>query len=343
MKIKTKVQTPKLIVILVLFLIASGSLWADGDERSNPYAHLAGTETRLLSGNIDIWSCDWAPSGKAIVYSGKMQGEPASKMHIWYWSLDPAAQPTLLTGTSGIIDFSPRWSPDGKRIAMTRRAFGTNTKDLNSAIWIKEYPGGAGKQLTNGGQDREPSWAPDGQRIVFSRGKGPYNAQLMIVDLKSSSVTMLTGTDADLLNSPCWGVDNKIYYTKMNPVPKIVAVAGTTAQVMDFGRGSIWAIDPDTNENEPVIVDEFDNRLPALSPDGTKLAFVSSRNNSKDGNGKYDRGSLYIKDLATGEIHYVTNKVSLNGGSVSWSPDGKRLAFFTFRSIRPAVWVINIP
>jgi Tol biopolymer transport system component len=83
--------------------------------------------------------------------------------------------------------------------------------------------------------------------------------------------------------------------------------------------------------------------LPVLSPDGQKLAFVSNRIPTKEGNGKFDRGSLFIKKMNNGDIYYITNKVGLNGGSLSWSPDGKKLAFFSFRSIRPSIWVINLP
>lgn len=305
---------------------------------------IAGTETRLLPANIDVWACDWAPDGKSLVFCGKAQGDAATKMRIWHWAQEPVGDPSPLTSTDGFIDFSPRWAPDGKKIAIIRRSIGkSDSVNINSALWLKEIPGGAGRQLTKGPQDRDPSWSPDGTKIVFSRGQGPYQAKLYIADLNANVSKMLAGNDGELLNTPWWGVDGKIYFTKLSPYTKTVNVSGQSYQVMDFGRGGIWAIEPSSKVIEPVVVDEFDNRLPALSPDGSKLAFVSNRNQDKEGNGKYDRGSLYIKDLKTGEIIYITNKVGLNGGSLSWRPDGKRLAFFTFRSIRPAIWVINIP
>lgn len=304
--------------------------------------NLAGTETQLLPKNYDVWSCDWEPSNKALVFAGKLQGEDAAKMRVWYWPLEPVKNPTPLTNTDQLIDFSPRWSPDGTKIIMARRNYGKLNK-ITSTIWLKELPGGAGKQLTSGPEDRDPYWSPDSTQVVFSRGQGPYNAKLMIFNLTDGTLTPIAGEDNELLNSPWWGKNGKIYFTKLTPVPKSVTFSGVTYQVMDFGKGSIWAVDPVDKSITPVIVDEFDNRLPALSPDGVKLAYVSSRVQAKDGNGKFDRGSLYIKNLISGEVLYITNKVGLNGGSLSWSPDGKKLAFFTFRSIRPSVWVINIP
>lgn len=353
--IKKEAHMKKLLaLILGLFIIGSaGLVAADVNPSSSPSptatptiilsSNLAGTETQILPKNYDVWSCDWEPTGKSLVFAGKLQGEDAAKMRIWYWSLDPMRDPTPLTNTDQLVDFSPRWSPDDTKVIMTRRNYGKLNNNITSTIWLKEMPGGAGKQLTSGPEDRDPSWSPDSTQAVFSSGDGPYKARLMIVNLTDGSITQLAGEDNVLLNSPWWGKNGKIYFTKLSPAPKNVTFSGQTYQVMDFGKGSIWAIDPVDKSTTPIVVDEYDNRLPALSPDGTKLAYVSSRAQSKDGNGKFDRGSLYIKNLVSGEVSYITNKVGLNGGALSFSPDGKRLAFFTFRSIRPSVWVINIP
>lgn len=302
---------------------------------------LAGSETRLLPESYDVWACDWAPDGKSLVFAGKEQGKDATKMKIWFWGLDPAKKPVQLTNTEELMDYSPRWSPDGAKIAITRRNF-AKLNSTNSAIWIKEISDGAGRQLTQGPEDRDPFWSPDGTQVVFSRGQGPFQSQLLIVNVEDGTTKVVAGKAGELISSPWWGRDGKIYYTKLCPSAKNVTVSGEVYQVMDFGNGEIWSYDPNTKAHEPVIVDEYDNRSPALSPDGTKLAFISNRVPVKEGNGRYDRGSLYIKNLSSGEILFVTNKVGLVGGSLSWTPDGKKIGFFTFRSIRPAVWVISL-
>lgn len=302
---------------------------------------LAGSETRLLSESYDVWASDWSPDGKSIVFAGKEQGKDATKMKIWLWGLNSTKRPVQLTDTDELMDYSPRWSPDGTKIAITRRKF-SKLNSTHSAIWIKEIPGGAGRQLTQGPEDRDPFWSPDGTQIVFSRGQGPFHSQLIIANFDDGKTKIVAGEEGELIYSPWWGRDGKIYYTRLCPTPKKVTVSGEVYQVMDFGKGEIWSYNPNTDSKEAVIADEYDNRTPALSPDGTKLAFISSWIPVKEGNGKYDRGSLYIKNLVTGEILFVTNKVGLVGGSLSWSPDGKKIAFFTFRSIRPAVWIINL-
>jgi Tol biopolymer transport system component len=256
---------------------------------------LAGTEMRLLPANYDVWSCEWAPDGKTMVFSGKLQGELSTRMRVWLWPIKPAAKPVPFTNTESLTDFTPRWSPDGKQLVILRVTYGR--KSAVSGLWLKEISSGVGKQITSSNQDRDPFWSPDSTKVVFVRGNGPYQSQLMTVNPADGEFTTLRNEPREVLYSPWWGVDDKIYFAKLNPYQKEVTVNNQTYQVIDLGKGSIWALDPQTQVTEPVVVDDYDNRLPALSPDGTRLAYVSNRSTDKMGNGKFDRGSLYIKNL----------------------------------------------
>ena len=62
---------------------------------------------------------------------------------------------------------------------------------------------------------------------------------------------------------------------------------------------------------------EWDDITPALSPDGTRLAFASNRN------GPFD---LYLLDLLTGETTHLTNSPAYDAHP-TWSPDGLFLAY----------------
>ncbi len=66
---------------------------------------------------------------------------------------------------------------------------------------------------------------------------------------------------------------------------------------------------------------------PAISPDGMRVAFISDRKVSSQGN-------VFVLDLASGQIHQLTDEAWAN--RPAWSPDGKSLAFLSYRVTGPA-------
>jgi TolB protein len=73
---------------------------------------------------------------------------------------------------------------------------------------------------------------------------------------------------------------------------------------------------------------------PAYSPDGTRLAFCSS----KDSNSM----QLYVADLTTGRNHQLTNTRSVVHTSPRWNPrTGREIAFISDESGSPQIYVIN--
>src|SRR2546428_3635816 len=66
-----------------------------------------------------------------------------------------------LTENSG-EDYSPAWSPDGKRLAFV------STRDGNAEIYVMNSDGTGQTRLTNNSaSDLHPAWTPDGSRIAF--------------------------------------------------------------------------------------------------------------------------------------------------------------------------------
>jgi len=109
------------------------------------------------------WGVDWSPDGTRLAFVNAT-GDPSP--HIWTLNSDG----TGLTDLSAKIvqqaplwyeayDWSPRWSPDGSRIALARgNPDGIGIVDADGSNFTQIYYGGV----------KSVAWSPDGSQIAYS-------------------------------------------------------------------------------------------------------------------------------------------------------------------------------
>jgi dipeptidyl aminopeptidase/acylaminoacyl peptidase len=113
-----------------------------------------------------------------------------------------------------------------------------------------------------------------------------------------------------------WTTDPQI-----RPDGSTVAYVRNSYDVMtDKSRQSIWLIDVTTGKQSPLIAGTGTHSFPRWSPDGTRLAYVSSA----DG-----RAQLYVYWLQTGTSSRITDLTDAPE-DLAWSPDGRSIAFMLF-------------
>lgn len=83
------------------------------------------------------------------------------------WVAEPDAPPAPVTGFNGPVAGSPRWAPDGRRIALTSVADGA------PALYIFDRASDKLRPVASdpGSQDRAPAWSRDGQRLYFASNR----------------------------------------------------------------------------------------------------------------------------------------------------------------------------
>src|SRR5262249_2267601 len=126
----------------------------------------------------------WSKDGKKVVFVfDRLQGTDG-KLQINTCSADGTGSKVVIPHKA--FEESPRFSPDGKRIAWVTPRFG------NQEICSVAADGTDLKRLTNDpAMDNQPAWSPDSKKIAFCSSRHG-NYEIMVMDADGGNVKRLT-------------------------------------------------------------------------------------------------------------------------------------------------------
>jgi Tol biopolymer transport system component len=190
----------------------------------------------------------------------------------------------------------PRFSPDGKRLAVTFRAD-------NADIWILDISRGTSARLTfEAGEDETPVWTPDGGKVTYGADRtGHPRAVYWKPSDGSGSEERLFESETHAHVSS-WSPDGRtLVYTEFDPV----------------SSGDIWVLTlGEKVERRPWLRTPFNERAARLSPDGHWLAYVSSESG---------RDEVYVQPFPGPGGKW---QISVSGGTEPvWSHNGSEVFY----------------
>ncbi len=199
----------------------------------------------------------------------------------------------------------PSLSPDGRRAAVAVTRLDLDADEYRSQLWLLDTTGGAEpRPLTHGPRDSAPRWSPDGRWLAFLRvastdSPGPASKpQLYLLPTDGGEPRRLTEHPLGA-GMPVWSPDSgRIAYS---------------ARVPEAGRyGTTEGVPPEK---------EAPRRITTLRFREDNIGFTLDR-----------RPHLFVLDPFADEpapVQVTTG--DFDDRSVSWSPDGSRLAFVSAR------------
>lgn len=229
-----------------------------------------------------------------------------------------------LTRNAGLDD-APAWSPDGRQLAFVSDRDGTPniyTMAADGSSVIRRTAGVSTITIYGGAHD--PAWSPDGSAIAFST---PHDGSATIATLDNTHDTVTFLFDyPGYEGQPAWSPDGRQLafvsdYEAYDFVLNIYTMNadGTAPRLLTQGFAAwpnlAWYLHP------------------AWSPDGRMIAFVygsliNAHQEFPDVRFRVaimSAEGLILKDLAwAGDIPW---KEVLDPGSLSWSPDGRGIAY----------------
>ena len=293
--------------------------------------------TELYDGRTAVSSPAVAPDGHriAFVVSTIDLKENTTRTRVW---LAGPGDPAPLT--AGPVDGQPEWSPDGRFLAFTSRR-GEKDKETTLHVMPILGPGEVRTVATLPEVVTNLRWSPDGKHLAFnSRTRDPrYDAKDESWQPPRRIETFFTQLNGEgfIVDRPAHvyvvPADGTGTLRNLTPGPfqhdGVSWLADSSGVVTSAPRHDRWDFDyaidlhvvPLDGEIRAITTRTGIYADPAVSPDGTRVAFIGS-----------DDPATYPQNSGVGVI-------AIDGGPITWASAGLDRTFFATAGVRAPIWI----
>jgi dipeptidyl aminopeptidase/acylaminoacyl peptidase len=280
------------LFFICLSLLVTGGLWAQSS----------------VFEPIDVFDLEYisdpqvSPDGNRVIYVRNFKDIMTDRNlgNLWIVNFDGSNQRPLTSGAHS--DYSPRWSPDGDRLAYL------SSREGRPQIYLRWLDGsGTERRLTNLQQSPgNLSWSPDGRWLAFS----------MMVPASPKPLSPRNGQPrgADWADAPKF-IDEMVY-------------RADGAGFLKPGHRHLFLLSADGGHPRQLTTGDYDHggNL-SWTPDGKSIVFSANRHDNHEEDPL--NSAIYEIEVASGDITTVTDRQGPDNGPVV-SPDGNLIAYTGF-------------
>ncbi|MGI8508818.1 MAG: hypothetical protein ACR2MQ_05790 [Gemmatimonadaceae bacterium] len=216
----------------------------------------------------------------------------------------------------GVADEAEQWITGHRGTAQSRVTY-----VARGELRVVDADGANDHAITHGGNALSPTWRHDGRAVVYS-DMNDFGTQIEWVDLNTGRANIVNATKRGLNITPIFSPDDHWIYFANGDDNRTQLVAASLDTTLPLKRVNI-----------PL---PFDCSSPVFSPDGSRIAFVSSRPKLPQ---------IYSVNLdGSGDRLETPHPGSARSYRTSpdWSPDGRAIAFQQ-QNGDFQVWSVSLP
>jgi dipeptidyl aminopeptidase/acylaminoacyl peptidase len=257
--------------------------------------------------SIDVFQLEYAddvqisPDGSRIVYVRVSHDIMTDRARRNLWIVDASGNNNRPLRSEAKNFSSPRWSPDGTRIAYVSAAEGS------PQLYVRWMDSGQTALLTNLVEAPDAiAWSPDGKAIAFT--------QLVPVN-KPPLATPPEKPEGAQWAPPVKIIDSVIY-------------RADGAGYLEAGYQHVFIVSSEGGTPRQLTEGEFNDNGPlSFTPDGKSLVF--SANRGPDWERDPQESDVFSVDVASGKLAQLTTRDGPDNSPVV-SPDGRKIAYLGF-------------
>lgn len=242
-----------------------------------------------------------SPDGKTIAYVRRSADVMSDRVRGSVWLVDVASgeQRPLVTGPGSYG--SPRWSPDGSRLAYISGDEG------GAQLWVRWVASGAVTRITQLPDAPDAiTWSPDGSTIAYS----------MRVPAEGTSL----GKPLPRPEGANWAEPLEIFDR--------ATYRADGGGYIKPGFNHLFVVPADGGAPRQVTFGNFDDNGPiAWTPDGKSILFSAIRKDNWET--EFNDSEVYSLDLRSGNLTALTSRYGPDQ-VLAVSPDGQKIAYLGF-------------
>lgn len=308
--------------------------------------------SHLFTGR-DVFDLQWVedprirPNGHSVAYVRMsydiMSDRPQSTL--WLMDIDTGTQTPVASGPG--THFSPRWSPDGKRLAYVSSAEGGQPQ-----LFVRWMQTGQVARITD--LTEAPSglsWSPDGRSIAFvmlvpeekpKLGEAPAKPEgahwadplTVITDVtyRADGAGYLTpGYSHAFVVSADGGSPRQLTYGAFNEDGPLSWTPDSRYLLLSGNRSENWRLDSVTSQVYRVSVADTaltaltsrtgPFRQPKVSPDGSQIAYLGFEDRQLG----YQNVRVYVMDRDGKNSRSISDDLDRTVEELEWAADGRSL------------------